>query len=217
MPERWWEWEHAFPLVRGDSVLLVIDMQNAFLESGAPLRVSMAYGQLPQIQALIHLCRSGDVPIIFTAFYVDPVATPRFYWKQAAQRGLDLSESTQYLRINRPETQIHRALGPEPGDHVLYKLGYDCFAATGLDNLLRQMERRTLIVCGTVVNWCVDSTLRRAFHLGYRCCVAADGVSGYDHAGLKGEQWVSSELDFFAEALGRVATTESIIQELWPQ
>ena len=210
---RWWEWEPLFPIVSDDTALLVIDMQNAFLEEGAPLRVPMACGQVSQIQGLCDACRSLDVPVVFSAFYVDAMATPRFYWNRACERGLDLLGS-DYLAINHPETQIDARLGPLPGDHLIYKVGYDCFAYTGLDNLLRQMERRTLIMCGTVVNWCVDSTLRRAFHLGYRCCVVADAVSGYDHAGLSGEQWVSSELDFFAEALGRVEDSGSIIQTL---
>lgn len=213
MGKRWWEWEPVFTVLRDDAVLLVIDMQKAFLDDGAPLRVPMACDQLPHIGKLCDSCRSLSVPVIFTAFYVDPVATPRFYWDQGPQRGLDLS-GAGYLAIDHPETRIDPRLGPRPDDYLILKLGYDCFAYTGLDNLLRQMGRQTLIVCGTVVNWCVDSTLRQAFHLGYKCCVVADGVSGYDHAGLSGKQWVASELDFFAEALGRVADSESIVQML---
>ena len=71
-----------------------------------------------------------------------------------------------------------------------------------------------LIICGTVVNWCVDSTVRSAYHKGYQVVVLADAVSGYDHAGLTGRQWVETELDLFGEAFAKVESARQLEQEI---
>lgn len=80
------------------------------------------------------------------------------------------------------ETEIVEELRPINGERVIKKCGYDAFANTELDQILRSLNVEYLIITGTVTNWCVDSTVRSAFHRFYKVVVAADGVSTYDHA-----------------------------------
>ena len=78
----------------------------------------------------------------------------------------------------------------------------------------KELGVKTLIIAGTVVNWCVDSTIRSAYHKDYNVVVMADGVSGYNHAGISGLMWRDIELDLFAEAFAQVMDSDEIISEL---
>lgn len=214
MSRRWWEWEPVFRLDARRTALLVVDMQNGFVQPGAPLEVPMARAQIPTIRGLLEFCRSRGVPVIFTAFCLAPNFRYPFYWAMARQRGLHLEPPTSLFAEGRPETAIVTELAPRPDEPVIRKCGYDAFAHTELECVLRGQGVTDVVITGTVVNWCVDSTVRGAFHRYYNVVVVADAVSGYDHAGATGEQWRQMELDLFAEAFGRVLTAEQVMKEL---
>lgn len=214
MSRRYWEWEPAFRLDARGVALLIVDMQNGFVERGAPLEVPMAGAQLRVIGGLLEFCRARAIPVVFTVFCVGPDFRYPFYWTMARQRGLDLEAPASMFWEGRHETAIVTELQPQPGERVVKKCGYDAFANTELEQVLRGLAVTDLIVAGTVVNWCVDSTVRGAFHRFYNVVVVADGVSGYDHAGASGERWRDMELDLFAEAFGRVLTAEQVMKEL---
>lgn len=212
--KNYWEWKPVFQLKPQETALLVIDMQKGFLDEGAPLEVPMARQQAPDLAELIAYCRSKSVPVIYTAFTVCPDYNYSFYWKMAEQRGLKVEYPDCAFWEGKPETEIASVLQPLPGEIVLNKCGYDCFARTELDQILRDMGVKTLLISGTVVNWCVDSTVRAAYHKDYHVAVVADAVSSFDHAGATAEDWCKLELNLFAEAFGRVLTTKEIMNEL---
>jgi nicotinamidase-related amidase len=212
--KRWWEWKPVFRLDPRRSALLVIDMQKGFTSKGAPFEVPMARAQLKKIAELVLFARSIKLPVIFTKFAISKSFNYPFYWEIAKQRGLKLGATNRNFWPGTKEWELDDELKATESDIVVEKYGYDAFANTTLEQYLRARDVEYLIVCGTVVNWCVDSTVRSAFHRFYKVTVAADGVSGYDHAGLTGSQWQEAELDLFAEAFARVMTIEDIIREL---
>ena len=57
MGKRYWEWKPVFRLNRSQVGLLIIDMQNGFLEEGAPLEVPQARSQVPAIKRLLDFFR----------------------------------------------------------------------------------------------------------------------------------------------------------------
>lgn len=214
MHKNFWEWDPVFRLDPKKSALLVIDMQNAFLEEGSPLEVPMARKQVPVIKKLLRFCRERQIPVAFTAFCVGPDFHYPFYWKMAKQRGLLLDPPECTLWEGKHETAIYGELLPQPGERVIKKSGYDAFANTELEQILRSLHISYLIITGTVTNWCVDSTARSAFHRFYNVVVVADGVSMSERAGTSAEVWQNMELDLFAEAFGRVMNSEEVIKEL---
>ena len=212
MGRRYWEWEPAFPLTRERTALFIIDMQNRFVQPGAPREVPMARAQIPTIQRLAAVCREQGLPVVYGVVERSRAWDYPFRVQRLRQQGLlpaagDVGQEASGYDIV-PE------LAPHPQDVVIPKRGYDAFMDTDLDRFLRCRGITDLIITGTVVNWCVDSTVRGAFHRGYNVLVVADAVSGFDHAGLTGEQWVQVELDLFAEAFARVATAEEVMKEL---
>lgn len=214
MGKSYWEWNTVFNLEPTKSALLVIDMQNGFVEEGSPLEVPMAREQVPNMKKLISFCRSQDIPVIYTEFCVGPDFRYDFYWKMAAQRGINVEEPECSFWDGKYETEIISELAPLPGERVIKKCGYDCFAETELNQILQSLGVSTLLVTGTVLNWCVDSTVRAAYHRHYNVTVISDAVSTYDHAGATAEEWHRMELNLIAEAFGRVLSTDETIKEL---
>jgi len=215
MTKRYWEWDPVFSLDPAKSALLVIDMQNGFIEEGAILEVPMARRQVPTVKKLVRYCRDNGIPVVFTRFRITgEEGTHRFYWRLAKQRGLDIASPDFEFLGNAHAVQVTPELAPEPGEHVVDKPGYDCFAESNLDEVLNALKVSQLMFTGTVLNWCVDSTVRAAYHRHYDVAVIADGVSSYDHANAPAEQWCSMELDLMAEAFGRVLTASDAMIEL---
>lgn len=214
MSRRYWEWERPFSWQPERTALLVIDMQQGFLTEGAPLEVPMARAQVPTIARVLEAFRERGLPVAHTRFVVTQDQFIPFYRSIAEQRGLDAVSSDSPFAPDGADAEIATALAPRAGEPVVDKVAYDGFADTALEMLLRSRGVDTLVIAGTVVNWCVDSTLRSAFHRRFNSIVLADGVSGYDHAGATGDQWVRQELDHFAEAFAVVMDSDELLAAL---
>lgn len=210
MSKRFWEWKPTFEIKAKETAFLLIDMQKGFVDEGAALEVPMAREQVPVMADFAAFCRQKKIPVFFSKFVFDKDNSYDFYYKMAAQRGLKCDESGNDFAPENPETEIISALAPEENDIVFPKYGYDCFAHSEFEKKLKELNIRTLIIAGTVVNWCVDSTVRSAYHRDYNVVVMADGVSGYNQAGLSGETWRNIELDLFAEGFGRVLNEKNL-------
>jgi nicotinamidase-related amidase len=213
MHRRYWEWPRPFGWTPGRTGLLVIDMQRGFVDEG-PLAVPMARRQVPAIATVLGEFRSRNLPVFHTRFVVRPDLDIPFYKSRAPDRGLNVEGLEPDFHPGSRWAEIVDELSPGPGEAVVDKVAYDGFADTDLEGLLRSAHVETLVVVGTVVNWCVDSTLRGAFHRRFNCIVLSDGVSGYDHAGASGQQWVAQALDFFAEALAVVMPSHELLEAL---
>lgn len=139
-----------------------------------------------------------------------------FYWKRNKERGLLNKDGSCKFSRNSAETQLCDSLASLVSDNdcVFSKYSYDCFAHTSLEFELKRRHIKTVIVVGTVVNWCVDSTVRSAYHKDYNVVVLSDCVSGYEHAGATGEKWVDMELELFAEGFAEVMSSDAAISEL---
>lgn len=139
-----------------------------------------------------------------------------FYWKRNKERGLLNKDGSCKFSRNSAETQLCDSLASLVSDNdcVFSKYSYDCFAHTSLEFELKRRHIKTVIVVGTVVNWCVDSTVRSAYHKDCNVVVLSDCVSGYEHAGATGEKWVDMELDLFAEGFAEVMSSDAAISEL---
>lgn len=79
-----------------------------------------------------------------------------------------------------PEAEIHPGVTPEPGERVLSKTKAGAFSTTGLDVLLRELGRDTLILMGVATSGCVLSTARWAGDVGYKFVVVSDACDDRD-------------------------------------
>lgn len=99
----------------------------------------------------------------------------------------------QYHAANRPvifiqHTEDGMAVGSEnwllfPDLHALTSDTYyiktrpDAFYQTGLEAFLRMNQLATIEICGAQVEFCVDTTIRVAFHLGFQIDLLIDGIT----------------------------------------
>ena len=151
--------------IRADSsALIVVDMQNDFVDPRGSLCVPTARGTIPAIRRLIDLARADKLPLIYTQDW-HPPGDPEFgIWGQHALGGTWGAEIV-------PE------LSPGPEELVVRKLRYDGFFGTTLEQELHDRGVRTVMITGTVSNICVLHTAGSAALRGLHVIVPVDAVS----------------------------------------
>lgn len=71
-------------------------------------------------------------------------------------------------------------LGPLPGEHVVTHTRTNAFFGSRLEEVLRCLNTRRLIVAGVSTNSVVEATVRHASDAGYEVTVVADACSAGD-------------------------------------
>jgi len=146
------------------TAIIVVDMQNDFVDPKGALFVPDAPKTIPAISALIERARASGVPIFYTQDWHDEEDPEFEIWGRHAVAG------TWGAEIVPP-------LAPKKGDTVVRKLRYDGFYGTPLDHLLRLKGAQNLVLVGTVANICVLHTAGSAALRWYKVVVPMDGVS----------------------------------------
>jgi nicotinamidase-related amidase len=146
------------------TALVVVDMQNDFVDPRGHLCVNSAQATVPAIASLLDFARAHGLAVVYTQDW-HPPGDPEFaLWGEHAIEGTWGAEIV-------PE------LAPAAGDLVVRKLRYDAFYGTALDHELRQRNIKTLIVTGTVSNICVLHTAGSAALRWFQLVVPIDAVS----------------------------------------
>jgi len=76
-----------------------------------------------------------------------------------------------------PEWRLADEIAPHDGDILLAKRNADSFIGTDLDDQLRDLGVRRVVVTGLATEFCVDSTTRAALSRGYDVTLVEDGHS----------------------------------------
>jgi len=190
---------HSTKLKTGKSALLVIDMQNIFLDPSAPLFTCGGLAIIPQLKQLIEKFRAAKRPVIYTCHvhhpdFIDGGLTAK-WWPKVPIEGL-------------PESEIHKELAPKKGEKIVYKHRYSAFYNTDLETVLRSSGIEDLVIAGVMTNVCCESTARDAFFRDFRVFFPADG-----NGSLTEEQHVGT-LRNLAFAFAYVNTCEKVMSEL---
>jgi len=188
-------------------------MQNDFVRKGAPMEVPDARVTIPQHQELLAFCREIGIPIIYTKFVAGPKRTLMWEWSPQLEPPIWACQRA-YRRLYHDVgkeldcADIIDEIYPAPNDYVVEKYGYGAFSHTNLEDILRSLRVKSLVITGTVTQICVEETAREAFHHGYRTTIVSDAVSSYLpdlHA---------STLKNFALKFGWVLPTAEVLQAL---
>jgi nicotinamidase-related amidase len=192
----------AFEIKRDECALVVVDLQEDFVNPDNAMCVPEAYRQIPRVKTLIEACRRLDVPVIYTAHNIASDCCADFYEFWAPIAAGAIKEGSE-------GADIYHEIYPEPGERVIrVKHAYDSFAGTDLDYVLRNLRARTVIVCGTLTNFCCESTARTAYFLNYHVVFGSD-VNATDNA-LAHE----ATLRTMRRGFGRVLDHRTIIEVL---
>ena len=171
-----------FKLDGDKTAMVVIDMQNRFVDPAAALGVPSARGIVPNINALAKACRSVPIPVIWTAgkrrYDIEAGLIAAFQPK--SPMGNDRSSVFNEALWENEGVKIWPELDFNPEkDYEIVKHRYSAFipGSSNLERVLRTLGKDTLIMVGTVTNVCVAATVIDAMMLDFKVIVVSDGTA----------------------------------------
>mgnify|MGYP001236414559 CR=1 FL=1 len=180
------------------TAILVVDMQNdtvhadgAYASFGAAAHAA-SQNVIANIGTILDDARASDTPVIYSRIVVYP------------QPGIG-GDNAPIFRMLAPDTfkidswgaEIVDELAPQRGELVLDRTRMSVFNGTGIDNMLRNLGIRTLVVVGAWTNMAVEHTVRDAADHGYEVTIVTDATSSLS------PEWQDAALGF---ALTNIAT-----------
>lgn len=147
------------------TALLVVDVQNDFCHADGKLGQRPGFDRrgldetLQRIDMLAAEARLRRIPVIWVQAIYDRkyLAGPALLRRQGRDEDSDLCLEGSW--------GAELTLKAASEDRVLVKHRYSAFHATGLDALLRELGRDSVVVCGVTTNTCVmASALDASFH-----------------------------------------------------
>lgn len=157
------------------SALIVIDMIDEFTKPNyCPAWVPEATRQLPKIKRLIEAAKRNGVPVIYTCYAIHGSFADANPYFRNAWTPIDRMEDYEGPPLFTKES-VDEAIKPNyEEDYVIAKPSYGAFTNTALDYILKNLGRDTLIVCGTMTNYCCGTTTRDAHARGYKVVFGSD-------------------------------------------
>ena len=197
----------SFVIEPRKTVLLVIDMQDEFVKPHwTPFWVPQATQIVKRVRRLIDYCRNKEIPVIFTAF-----AKTHYNLDRPKMGAFMPNRYTNQTGADPPyfrDGRIWRELSPRDGEIVIHKPSYGAFFDTPLESILKNLEKDTVIICGTLTNFCCGTTARQAYERGLKVIVGSD-VTATDDTELH-----RAELKTLRKGFAMVVTSHQIIKKL---
>jgi ureidoacrylate peracid hydrolase len=196
--------QHAMKLRKKQACLLVIDMQNEFLEEDGTIFFHYAAEIVPNVKKLVAACRKASIPVVFTGHVhenpaVDGGMTAE--WWPEIKQGKCLIKGSD-------GAQIYGSLQPRKSDKIVWKHRYSAFYNTDLEIALRGMNVTDLIITGVLTNVCCESTARDAFFRDFRVFFLADATATSE------PEFQVATLKNLAYAFAYVTTTHRILKQI---
>ena len=193
---------HKLRLECDKSAILVIDMQNYFLQPESPTFTCGGRAILGNIRELVFEFRQAGRPVIYTCHVHHPsgidAGIMKWWWEGMCIEG-------------SPESLVNQELAPESDEKIIYKHRYSAFYNTDLETILRCMNIRDLVISGIMTNMCCESTARDAYFRDYWVFFLADGTGSIN------EEMHCASLLNLAFGFASVTTCTDIISQLKEQ
>ena len=159
------------------TALVVVDMQNVFLEEGAPIEVPYAREIVPAVNRLAAATRESGGTVV---------------WVQMTQTEACLDDWSVFfegdLKKDRQDTTLNwmtegdhghavwDGLDTQDGDLYVRKNRYSAFLpeSSDIEDRLRERGIDTVIIVGTVTNVCCESSARDAMMRNFKVIFVAD-------------------------------------------
>jgi nicotinamidase-related amidase len=197
----------SFDVFPEKCALLVIDMQDEFVKPhSTPDWVPEAIRQVPRIKRLIEHCREKGIPVIFTVYSKThsnldrPKTGPLMPGRYSE---LEIDRSSFFV-----EGHVWHELAPRDDEIVIHKPSYGAFYDTPLETILKNLGKDTVIVCGTLTNYCCGMTARQAYERSFKVVFGSD-VTSTDDPDMQ-----EPELKVLRKGFAKVLTSDEIIEML---
>jgi nicotinamidase-related amidase len=179
--------------------LLVVDMQEFFLDPDSPTFTCGGLAVLPNVKRLVEAFRRAGRPVIFTRHVHHPdgldAGIMGWWWEGMCLDGTE-------------ESGVHGDIAPLAHEKVVDKHRYSAFYNTDLETVARCLGLEDLVVSGIMTNMCCESTARDAYYRDYRVFFLADGTGSIN------EEMHLATLLNVAFGFAYVTTTDDITAQL---
>jgi nicotinamidase-related amidase len=222
------EWPLPLPRFRlelATTALLIVDMQygsvdadhgaGPYLRERYPATAAYYYSRvrdavIPNTARLLHFFREARRPVVYlTVGYNLPDRSDALGLTR--QIDDDLKSRTAggpMVRRGSHGNTIITEVAPQDGELVLNKTSRGAFNSTSIDQLLRNLGVKGLVVTGVSTECCVATTAHDASDRGYQVLLVEDACTAVT------PYYQESSLAIFAAMFGRVANTEEALREL---
>ena len=165
--------------------LLVIDIQTLLVEA-KPFVIAEC---LKVWQEAIAVCREKGIEVIY------------------------VRHNDEELIMGSRGWAIDKAVAPQAGEKIFDKHYNSAFKETGLQAYLDSQEIEHVIMMGVATNYCVDTTVKVAFELGYHVSVIENATTTFDEEDLTADQLVKHYKSIWNGRFAQVADLETILKE----
>lgn len=137
--------------------LLLVDIQNDYFPGGKMELIGMEKAAKKAVE-LLKAFRTADKPV----FFIRHISTR--------------SDATFFIPGTQG-TDIHSSVNPLPDETVIEKHFPNSFLQTELLSVLKESDITDLVICGAMSHMCIDTTVRAAKELGFKCTLIADACA----------------------------------------
>lgn len=200
------------------TALIIVDMQNAFVQEGGLFYVPAAHELIPNINRVVTLARELGILVIW-------VMRQPF-----RSDGLDIGYERDFLpaMVGNPASYTEGGWGAQlvdglaidrEDDLIVKKTRYSAFiqGSSNLDRVLRYQQRDTIIIMGVATNVCCGTTARDAMMLDYKVIFVSDGNAAggeLNPDGLGPGIVQEAELMTLRACFAMVCTTDELVDQL---
>jgi len=157
------------PVSLARSTLILIDCQNTYTQG--VMELDGVQAALDEAAALLERARAAGIPVIHIQHNDGPGSL---------------------YDIEGESGAIVDRVAPRAGEPVVVKSYPNSFVETDLDQRLKALHARDLVLAGFMTHMCVNSTARGAFNLGYAPTVVAAATATRTLPGVGGGADVSA-------------------------
>ncbi len=158
------------------------------------------------MKGFIELCGQRGVQVVFTAF------APTHRYLDRPHGGAFMPN--RYPELGPPDPAwfrdwtIWHELAPRDGEVVIFKPSCGAFHDTPLETILRNLDRDTVIICGTLTSFCCGTTTRQACERGFKVVFGSDVAATGDPA------MQEAELEVLRKGFAKVLPSAGIAARL---
>lgn len=159
------------------TALIVVDMENDFVASGAPMETPAGRDMVPRLRQAIEHARGVGIRVLYTthAHRADGSDLGRFrdLWAPIAD-GIGCVDETLGI-------EIYKDIAPAEGEVVIKKRRYSAFFGSDLDIILRGWGIDTVVISGVTTENCCHAAARDALFRDYRVAFLSDATATFDY------------------------------------
>ncbi|MDX6556393.1 MAG: hypothetical protein QOD86_2588 [Miltoncostaeaceae bacterium] len=173
------------------TALLMIDAQEEYFAPGGPNELPAGAPALARAAELLGAAREAGAHVVHVRHIVDHPMAEEF-------------------RAGSPEIEIRPEVAPVDAEPVVDKRAVSAFAATPLEQILREKGVETVIVAGFMTQTCCTATAHEAVGRRYRTLFASDATAAQNYGPHPHEEVHERALEQQRAIGSEVMPTESI-------